>query len=211
MPEISDDELKEFRSQQSKIVGLELDNAKSSFLAENPHVPVSLVKAYQGDPTGLGDFGKVLLEQFPKPQAAPQPSPAAPAVAPVAAPPPVATSQVPVPPPPAATPPIMATQFPAPLTPQAQQLAYDQQVANGGRVQIPGMVPAPAPVPSPGSADALTAQNAIKAQSETIRERMRIGVATPAEVQWISQWGEHGFTAAMTAHARKVHAVVGRG
>jgi len=209
VPEITDDELKEYRGLQSKVVGLELDGAKSTFRAENPHVPAGLVNAYQGDPSGLGDFGKVLLEQFPKPQA----SPAAP-VAPAAAPAVVAPSAAPVvpaPPAPAATPPVMAVPFPAPMTPQAQQLAYDQQVANGGRVQIPGMVPAPAPVPSPGSVDSLTAQNAVKSESEKIRELMRIGRATPEQVQWLSQWGEHGFTNAMTSHARRVASVIGRG
>lgn len=209
MPEISDEELKEFRGLQSKVVGLELDNAKSSFLAENPHVPANLVKAYQGDPTGLGDFGKVLLEQFPKPAPASAPPATPPPAAPAAPAAPPAPPALQAPPAPGATPPVMATPFPAPMTPEAQRLQYQQQLVNGN-AQVPGTVPAPAPVPSPGSVDSLPQQNAVKAESEKIRELMRIGRATPEQVQWLSQWGEHGFTAAMTSHARKVAAVVGR-
>src|SRR5882672_8948291 len=125
VPEISDDELKEFRGLQSKVVGLELDGAKSTFRAENPHVPAGLVNAYQGDPAGLGEFGKVLLEQFPKPQAPPPSAPAAPVVPPAVAPVPApAALQLQAPPPPAAVPPVMAVPFPAPMTPQAQQQQY---------------------------------------------------------------------------------------
>ena len=208
MPEISDAELQEYRGLQSKVVGLELDGAKSSFRAENPHVPAALVTAYQGDPAGLADFGKVLLEQFPKPQAVPAATPpAAPVAAPVApVPAPAATPPAPVPP---ASTPIMNAPMQTPPSPEAVQRQYMQSVVNGNP-QIPGMVPAPAPVPSPGLADTLSPQNATVAQSESIREKMRLGVATPAEVQWLSQWGEHGFTAAMTTHARRVAAVMGR-
>jgi len=208
MPEISDDEFKELQTLRSQSVSKDLEIARQTFRAENPHVPVSLVNAYSGDPTGMEGFGKALLEQFPKPQvqapsAASEPPPAAPAPAPAA-------PQLQAPPAPGATPPIMAAQFQIPPSPEAQRQQYLQGAVNG-QAQIPGTVPAPAPVPSPGSADALTQQNAVSAQSATIREKMRLGVATPVEVQWLSQWGEHGFTNAMTGHARKVAAAVGRG
>jgi hypothetical protein len=206
LPEISDDELKEYRGLQSRVVGLELDGAKDRFRAENPHVPAGLVSAYQGDPAGLADFGKVLLEQFPKP--APASAPATPETPPTQAPAP-ATPPLQAPPAQAPTTPLMATQFPIPMSAEAQRQQYLQQTVNGN-AQIPGTVPAPAPVPSPGSADALTQQNAVTAESQRIRDLMRIGRATLTEVQWLSQWGEHGFTAAMTSHARKVASVVGR-
>lgn len=203
MPEISDDDLKEFNQLRSSSVGLQLENAKLAFRAENSHVPAALITAYQGDPAGLGEFGKALLEQFPKPQASPPPpAPVAPAAAPV-----VPAPVLPAPPALPAAPPV--AQFVAPQSPEAQRQAYLQGAVNG-QAQIPGMVPAPAPVPSPGSADALTQQNSVTAQSEQIREKMRIGTATRADAQWLAQFGEKGFTSAMTTHARKVAAVVGR-
>jgi hypothetical protein len=207
MPEISDDEFKELQTLRSSSVGKDLEIARATFRADNPHVPVGLLNAYSGDPAGMEGFGKALLEQFPKPQATQQPTP--PPAAPVV-PPPAAQVTLPPAPPAPATPPVLAAQMQAQMSPEAQRLAYEQQAANGGALAIPGTVPAPAPVPSPGSAASLSPQNAQKAESEKIRDLMRIGRATPEQVQWLSQWGEHGFTAAMTDHARKVAAVVGR-
>jgi hypothetical protein len=205
MPEISDDDFKEFQTLRSTSVGKDLEIARANFRADNPHVPVSLINAYSGDPAGMEGFGKALLEQFPKPQvAAAPPQPVAPAAVPDPAAAPVAVLPAPAPPP--AVPPIMATQMQPQPSPEAQRQAYMQ-----GLAQPPATAPAPAPVPSPGSAATLTPQNAQEAETVRIREKMRVGRATVEEAQWLSQNGTNGFTAAMTRHAQRVRAVMGRG
>lgn len=229
MPEISDQDFANFQRLQSQNVAMELNLAKANFRAAHPHIPQALIDAFQGSPEQIEQFGQALLAQFPTPQppqpqpSGGQPAPVAPTVEPaqpnqqsVAPPNPAVTAQQPEPQPvrpphPASqmptstTPPIMAQNLsPVPMSPLQQQQMYAQQM---GAVQpyAGGMQP----VPQPGMAAQVSQQNARDAQTQQIRERMASGVATRAEVEWISQWGTRGFVAAMQNHASDVRSVTG--
>lgn len=216
MPEISEEDAAEFNRLRSESVTQGLDLAKANFRAENPHIPASLLESWQGDPADLPKFGESLLTQFPKPVVPPVTAAVAAEVPPPAAVPAApAAGQLVVPPAPIPGPaPAPVSTVPPPLTPEAYARAYNEAAAQGRplqtleQMQQAARQPA-APVPSPGMGDVLTPQNAQSAQSETIRERMRIGTATPAEAQWLAQNGDKGFVAAVTGHARKVRQAVG--
>lgn len=206
MPDITDEEYAELQRLRSGSIAMELDLAKSRWINAHPHVPAGLVNAYQGDPTELDKFGQVLLESFPVPPAG-APAPVAPAQAP--APAPTTTTTATMAPAPSAPP---QAQFQPQTSPAQVAQQYAQSGALGGHLVTPEQAAAQAPVsaPTPGSVDVLTNQDASVARSEQIREQMRIGAAKPADVQWLAQYGEHGFTNAMNGHARKIAAAVGR-
>jgi hypothetical protein len=227
MPEITDEELQRLQRLESQNVAMELDLAKTRFLAEHPHVPATLIQAFQGSPEQINSFGQELLKQFPAPssggqQATVQPGgvmdPAGQSNLQAAAPPnpavipnPAVAAQQPEPQPArpphpasqiptATTPPIMAQPLsPVPDSPAAMQQRYQQQMA-AVQPYSGGMQP----VPQPGMAAQVDQQNAREAQSGQIRERMAAGVATKAEAEWLAQWGTRGFVASMQNHAYSV-------
>jgi hypothetical protein len=90
-------------------------------------------------------------------------------------------------PPPAPAPaPLSQAQLPAPQAPQAPPAP--------NALQLPVAPPAPvAPettaVPTPSPQEILQQSSADTARADDIREKMRQGLATRAEVQWLSQWG----------------------
>ena len=190
MPEISDQDFQELQRLRNEQVTVQLNGARASFLAEHPWVPRPLIDSYNGDPNAFGDFGKVLLDQFPQPQ---PPLPSQPVTVPQATPP----AAVPPEPPPAQV---------QPPNPAAAAMQTNPQPAAVNPNPPPAAQPPSSPVPVPGSTAQVNQATAEEHQMQQIRDKVRQGRATVDEALKLSQYG---FTNAMNQHGAKVNAAFG--
>ncbi len=112
----------------------------------------------------------------------------------------------------------LAERFPAPA-PQPvplTQASQPQPPAQVSGAPAPPTQPAVASVPestqspAPAPADLVDQHSAADARTEEVRERMRQGLATQAEVLWLSQNGTNGFVRAMNSLSGEMRARAGR-